>query len=106
MTLPMPLDLLVPDLLPPADAPAALRGVRLPHLERWLARGDVERGKATSATEGLASAFGVALPAPVAAVSAAGEGLEGEGAWLRADPVHLRVDRDTVTLHDASILRL
>jgi hypothetical protein len=102
----MPLDLLVPDLLLPADGPAAMRAVRLPHLERWLARGDLERGKATSAIEGLASAFGVALPAPVAAVSAAGEGFDSEGAWLRADPVHLRVDRDTVTLHDAAPLEL
>ena len=36
----MPLDLLVPDLLPPPDAPAAMRDARLPALEKWLGRAD------------------------------------------------------------------
>jgi hypothetical protein len=100
------LDLLVPDLLVPPDAPQAMRDVRLPHLERWLVRAELERGTARSSVEALASAYELALPAPVAAVSLAGEdgGEPSPGAWLRADPVHLRVDRDALTLHDASVL--
>jgi hypothetical protein len=105
----MPLDLLVPDLLLPPDTPAAMRELRLPALERWLARADVERGAAKSAMECLASAYGLASPVAVGAISLAGEGPpprpspKGEGV-LRADPVHLRVARDSLTLHDASIL--
>jgi hypothetical protein len=101
------LDLLIPDLLAPPDAPAAMREVRLPHLERWLVRAERERGSARSALESLASAYALQAPVPVAAVSLAGEAqapAPAEGAWLRADPVHLRVDRDNVTLHDASVL--
>jgi hypothetical protein len=105
----MPLDLLVPDLLLPPDAPAAMRELRLPALERWLARASVERGAARTAADCLASAYGLASPAPVAAISAAAEGslpLGGgsETGWLRADPVHFRLQRDSLTLHDASIL--
>ena len=105
----MPLDLLVPDLLLPADTPAAMRELRLPALERWLARADVERGAAKSAMECLASAYGLAAPVAVGAISLAGESPpprpspKGEGV-LRADPVHMRVARDSLTLHDASIL--
>ena len=101
------LDILVPDLLLPADAPAAMREVRLPHLERWLVRAELERRAARGAIEALASAYGIEAPIPVAAVSLAGESGEAhrtDGGWLRADPVHLRIDRDALTLHDASIL--
>lgn len=122
----MPLDLLVPDLLLPPDAPAELRELRLPALERWLARADMERGSARTAVECLASAYGIASPVPVAAIEKIGEREKEIGekgvrlhfdpkcnltpfspspiAALRADPVHLRVDRDAVTLHDASVL--
>ena len=97
------LDLLVPDLIVPADAPAALREVRLPHLERWLVRARISRGDARSAVEALASAYGIARPVPVAAVALAGEAhavrASPADGWLRADPVHLRVDRDSVMLH-------
>jgi len=102
------LDLLVPDLLVPADAPAAMRDVRLPHLERWLVRAELTRGDARSAVEALASAYGLGRPVPVAAIALAGEERGAASAasagWLRADPVHLRVDRDAVTLHSAAAL--
>jgi hypothetical protein len=112
----MSLDLLVPDLLLPPDAPAELRALRLPALERWLARADVERGAARTATECLAAAYGLVAPVAVGAISMAGElpPPKGEGALfslplagrgsLRADPVHMRVERDSLTLHDASVL--
>jgi len=104
------LDLLVPDLIVPADAPAALREVRLPHLERWLVRGELTRGSARSAIEALASAYGLQAPVPYAPIALAGEdnarGGPGHDGWLRMDPVHLRVDRDSVTLHPPSMLEV
>jgi hypothetical protein len=100
----MPLDLLVPDLLLPPDAPAAMRELRLPALEKWLVRADIERAPPGDAAAWLASRFAIPRPVPVAAISLAGERDPSSGGWLRADPVHLRVDRDGVILHDASIL--
>lgn len=102
----MPLDLLVPDLLLPPNAPETLRGVRLPALERWLARADAVRRPEATATALLASAFALPEPAPVAAVSLAGDDRPREGMWLRADPVHLRVEQDALSLHDPAVLDL
>ena len=98
----MPLDLLVPDLLLPQDAPAAMRALRLPELEKWLARADVETVAGTGAMRWLGAAFDLA-DLPVAAIERAGEGAS-DGAWMRADPIHLRIDHDDLKLHDASIL--
>jgi hypothetical protein len=100
----MPLDVLVPDLLPPPDAPAGLRAARLPALEKWLARADVETVPGTGAVAWLAAEYGLASPPPVAALALAGEGQASDGAWMRADPVHLRIDHDYLKLHDASVL--
>lgn len=105
----MPLDLLLPDLLLPHDAPAPLRELRLPALERWLARADFARSPSRGTVGTLATLYGLAQPAPVAAISLAAEnGIPAAaapaGGWLRADPVHLRIDHDYVRLHDASIL--
>jgi hypothetical protein len=100
----MPLDVLVPDLLPPPDAPAGLRATRLAALEKWLARADLETVTETGTAAWLASAYGLASPPPLAAIALAGEGEASEGAWMRADPVHLRIDHDYLKLHDASVL--
>lgn len=102
----MPLDILVPDLLLPAGAPERLVAARLPHAEKWLARADMATVPAAGALAWLAAAHGLAEPAPYAAVALAGEGRDAAGAWLRADPVHLRVDQDSVVLHDAAVLGL
>jgi hypothetical protein len=102
----MPLDLLVPDLLLAPDAPAALRETRLRMLEKWLARADFERSGAIGLERWLAERFALASPPPIAAVSLAGEGGAREGAWLRADPVHLRIQGESVVVHDASVLSL
>jgi len=99
----MPLDLLVPDLLLPHDAPAAMRSLRMPELEKWLARADVETVAGTGAMRWLGAAFDLA-DLPVAAIERAGEGAAQGGAWMRADPIHLRIDHDYLKLHDASIL--
>jgi hypothetical protein len=100
----MPLDLLVPDLLLPPDAPAPLREARLPGLEKWLARADVTRSTAIGAERWLAERYALEHPPPVAAVALAGEDALHPGEWVRADPVHLRIDGDSVVVHDASIL--
>lgn len=102
---PMPLDLLIPDLLLPAGAPPEMAGLRLPWVERWMARGETQRLPLKGADAWLARAF--LLPEaepPIAAVTLAGDSGPREGEWLRADPVHMRVGQDAVTLHDASIL--
>jgi hypothetical protein len=105
----MPLDLLVPDLLPSPDAPPALRDARWPALEKWLARAERVRKPGGGALRELLSLFGVGEPAPYAALSLAGETEAPAFAgatWLRADPVHLRVDHDYLRLHDASVLEV
>ena len=100
----MPLDLLVPDLLVPIDAPASMRALRLPALEKWLEASRVERAEALTATGWLASEFRLAVPAPVAPISLAAESRVPDGAWLRADPVHVRIGQNAMTLHSAAIL--
>jgi len=102
----MPLDLLVPDLLAPAEAPKGLRDLRLPALEKWLARADVERSAAVGPDAWLARRYGLVPPPPVAAIALAGEDAPRAGEWLRGDPVHLRIDGDSLVIHDASVLAL
>jgi hypothetical protein len=100
----MPLDVLVPGLIPPIDAPPEMRGLRPPFLEKWLARSDIARDEARSTTQWLAAAFSLADPAPVAALSLAADGEPADGTWLRADPVHVRIDRERTSLHSAAVL--
>ena len=101
----MPLDLLLPDLLLPQDALES-RALRLPYLEKWLARADLETEAYAGRDAWLAAAFEVPSPLAHAAICLAGEGEKPAGAWMHADPVHLRVDRDGLKLHDASALDL
>lgn len=101
----MPLTLLVPDLLAPADAPAPMRSLRLPGLETWLARADARREPGTGAAW-LLHQWGLGADAPVAALTLAADGGPREGAWLRADPVHQSVAGHGLVLHDASVLSL
>jgi len=102
----MPLDLLVPDLLLPEDAPGRLREARLPHAEKWLARAAFAREPRSDALRWMAGTHGLPEPIPAAAISRIGEGNGAEGQWLRADPVHLRVDNDGLVLHDPAALSL
>ncbi|HEU0233522.1 MAG TPA: hypothetical protein VFQ94_00115 [Gallionella sp.] len=120
--------LVVCDLFLPADIAAEVcADLRLPALEKMLARGASTKPLVLSAVEGsartdvigqasstgsgragdvgaslenyLCELFGVPCQndAPIAPVSAAFDGL-GEGCWLRADPVHLRLQRDQLVL--------
>ena len=102
----MPLDIVIPDLLPGSDAPEKLRALRLPNVERWLARADFSTADAKGHDGWTAAEHGLANPVAYAAISLAGEGIDTEGEWIRADPVHLRVDHDDVVLHDAAVLDL
>jgi len=101
----MSLTLLVPDLLPPADAPGEMRALRLPRLETWLARADAAREAGTGAAW-LLRQWGLGTDAPVAALTLAADGGPREGEWMRADPVHQRLDRNALVLHDACVLAL
>jgi len=104
----MPLDLLVAELLPAPDAPEPMRAARFPRIERWIARARLTQSPTRSAIDWLAEAYGLASPPPVAAVSLAGEhdAAEASGAWMRADPVHLRIVEDHLEVHDASVLAI
>lgn len=94
--------LVIADLFLPVDFAAEVcAGLSLPALEMLLARGvstDSARIADTpvSLEDALCGLFDVP-GAPVAAISAAFDGLE-EGIWLRADPVHLRLQREQVVL--------
>ena len=100
------LDVLVPGLLVAADAPLALREARLPRLERWIASARIEQAPRMDAAEWLAQAFALSSPAPIAPIALAGEGADGHGTWVRADPVHLRIDRDALRLHAPASLAI
>ena len=102
--------LVICDLFLPADIAAEVcAGLRLPILEKMLARGvSTDSGSSTgsgraeeksSLEDLLCCLFGVTVrgDAPIAPLSAAFDGL-GAGCWLRADPVHLRLQRDQLVL--------
>lgn len=87
--------LVVADLfLPPDFAAEVCAGLHLPALEKILARGRGETQHTVSLEDALCGLFGAQAVAPV---SAAFDGLD-EGHWLRADPVHVRLQREQVVL--------
>ena len=101
----MPLDLLVPHLVASRDMPAAMREARFARIEKWIARADSVED-AGDAVAWLAARFGLGAAVPFAAIALAGEGAAQAGAWLRADPVHLRIVEDHLELHDAAALEV
>ena len=86
--------LVIADLLLPKDF-AASAGLRLPALEKILARGKMQMHPAVSCEVLLSELFEVL--GGVAPVSAEFDGL-GPGIWMRADPVHVRLQREQVVL--------
>ena len=94
----MHLELVIPGLV------AGEAGVRLPATELLLARSRLLRTEAGTLEQWLARAFGLAGETfPAGALTALGAGAEvGEGSWLRADPVHLRLGLDSATLVPAA----
>jgi hypothetical protein len=103
----MRLDLVVPHLLLPREARDAFALPRLPFLERLFARGERLPAEPAGHARALAARFGLAAaPLPIAALTLAGDDRPQPGPWLRADPVHLAVERDALVLRDASALDL
>lgn len=90
--------LVIADLFLPEDFAAEVcAGLHLPALERILARGRAGTQRPVSMEAVLCGLFDVPCAAGVAPISAAFDGL-GEGCWLRADPVHVRLQREQVVL--------
>jgi hypothetical protein len=104
------LTLLIPHLFWPRDAAeAALGGAALPALEKLVARSRRERFAAVTTDAWLCQAFEVEKQQdwPVAPLTLELDGGEaGSHYWLRADPVHLRVARESVTLVDNALFDL
>lgn len=90
----MHLTLFIPDLLP---APGLLPSAgTAPVLRRLFGRAHPRRSAATGSEAWLCRTFGVDQQQhwPVAPLTAALDGLDaGSGLWLRADPVHLQLQR-------------
>lgn len=90
--------LVIPDLfLPPEFSAEVCAGLQLPALEKILARGKSQLNQMISLEDTLCGLFSSRSATTLAQVSAAYDGL-GEGCWLRADPVHLRLQREQVVL--------
>ncbi len=84
--------LIIVDLLLPREARA---GLRISAMEKILARGKRQTLPAIPVETLLGDLFG--LSGGTASVCAAFDGLP-KGIWMRADPVHVRLERDRVVL--------
>jgi hypothetical protein len=98
-------ELLIPALL---DADQAGATPRLAALERLLARGrrsevESDGNQAPGTEHWLARAFGCDEPLPAGALSVLADGEKagvepGDALWLRADPIHLAIEREHATI--------
>jgi len=104
------LTLFIPDLLPPDGIEAAYSGDGpAPLLRSMLGRSELQRFAAIDTEAWLCQAFEVEPRDdwPVAALTAAVDGMAAETDWwLRADPVHLQMQRNTTRLLAAPALTL
>lgn len=91
--------LVVPDLfLPQEVAGEACAGLALPALEWLLARAQPQPLLADTLEAWLCDAFGVSNQA-IAPVTLLADGMvPGEACWMRADPVHVRMQREQMIL--------
>ena len=109
-TLGKSLTLLIPGLFGPAEDPSG-QDQAFPALESLLARAEPAPGVPPTFDQAVFALFGIDAPAdadlPVAAVTRALDiGVIDKGWWLRADPVHLRPERDRLILLDAQLVPL
>jgi len=99
--------LLIPDLFwPEPGFPDIYRELGTPALGKLLAKGRQRHGAAATAEAWLCEQFGVERQHdwPVAPYSLlADRGEPGEYHWLRADPVHLRLEGNRLVLADSGI---
>lgn len=91
------LAVLAPGLVDQRPAPAAT-----PALDLLQARADRLTAPQRGLTPMLLETFGAGASAPYA-LAADDPGWDRVGAWLHADPVHLRADRDRLRLFDAGL---
>jgi hypothetical protein len=106
----MNLHLLVPSLFwPDASLPEIYHDLSLPGLENLLAKCSRTVNESEGIEPWLCRAFGVAkqLDWPVAPITLQGDGGDhikaGSDYWIRADPVHLRIERDQIMLADSRV---
>jgi hypothetical protein len=100
----MHLTLLASDLVPPASFIAPAQLPHLPARDSLMARGSLSRKPGMFLEECLLDEFRCTGPvAPLTLL--ADNGNPGTDAWLRADPVHLRVSGDNVQLLDSHVLQ-
>lgn len=111
----MNLHLLVPSLFwPDASLPEIYRDLPLPELENLLAKSlctdDILQEQEVGVW--LCRAFGVSKQQdwPVAPITLEADGAEnvkaGADYWVRADPVHLRIEHDQILLADSRVFRV
>ncbi|MFN3397676.1 MAG: phosphoglycerate mutase [Sulfurimicrobium sp.] len=104
--------LLIPALFPPGAVTRQndpLHGLRAPALQTLLARASCTQEPCGEMESWLCEAFGAARQQdyPAAPLSLMADGLAPETYyWLRADPVHLDVERDQLVLSEASTFPL
>ncbi|KIO49300.1 phosphoglycerate mutase [Nitrosospira sp. NpAV] len=107
------LHLLIPSLFwPDASLPEIYRDLPLPGLESLLAKSLRTEDKPVPVEAWLCRAFGVPKQRdwPVAPITldtdGAGSIKVGGDYWVRADPVHLRIERDQILLGDSRVFRI
>jgi hypothetical protein len=104
--------LLIPSLFPPGAVTQQndpLHGVKAPALQTLLARATCVQAPHSEMESWLCESFGVARQQdyPVAPLCLMADGVAPETHyWLRADPVHLGVERDQLVLSEASTFSL
>jgi len=103
----MNVHVIVPELFPdPERGDTRPAETRAGALETLFARGRRKAGPGAGLEAWLLGAFAVAAQGelPAAPYSLIADGGDAHGAWwLRADPIHLRAERDTVLVSDATL---
>lgn len=109
----MHLHLLIPSLFwPDSSLTGIYQDLSLPALEGLLSKGAVEEGGIREVEAWLCDTFGIAKQQdwPVAPITLKADGREigktDHGYWLRADPVHLHIERDQLLLADSRVFRI
>lgn len=109
----MNLHLLIPALFwPEASLPEIYLDLPLPALENLLARSLCTSDESQAIEAWLCRAFGVPQQHdwPVAPITLQTDGIENlkteDDYWLRADPVHLRIERDQIVLADSRVFKI
>ena len=102
--------LLIPGLFwPRAGADEVARGLEVPSLRRLLARADAQKFAPITPEGWLCQAFQIEREQdwPIAPLTLELDGGHPDDAyWLRADPVHMKIERDRLLLVDNALFEL